>query len=255
MASHPTASLDVDAPHAHGAAAPHGTHATGGHPDDGHGSAHAPHLKHYFVSSEQQFDAAKMGMWLFLMTEILLFSGMFVGYAVFRIWYPETFEACAHVLDTQLGFYNTLVLLASSFTMAMAINRIQNGDQKKTTLYLLATIAGALIFLTVKYFEYTSKFHGGVFPGDRFAPHGEHYGYLADVPHAMQFFGLYFMSTGIHAVHIIAGVIVLTWITIRNMKGHFSAEWYTPVELGGLYWHLVDIIWIFLFPLLYLIHG
>lgn len=249
MASHPTASIDVEAPHPHGATA--GAH---GHADDGHGHAHPPHLQHYFVSSEQQFDAAKMGMWLFLMTEILLFSGMFVAYAVFRVWYPETFEACAGALDTWLGFGNTLVLLASSWTMAMAINRIQNGDQKQTTLYLLATIAGALFFLGVKYIEYTGKFHGGVYPGEAFAPTGDHYGYLADVPYAKQFFGIYFMATGIHAVHIIAGVIVLAWILMRNMKGHFSSEWYTPVELGGLYWHLVDIIWIFLFPLLYLIH-
>lgn len=247
MAQHSTAvaTLDVDAPHGHGAV---------GHPDDGHGHAHPPHLQHYFVSSEQQFDAAKMGMWLFLMTEILLFSGMFVGYTVYRVWYPETFKACAHALNTWLGFGNTLVLLASSGTMALAINRIQRGDRKGTTLYLALTILGALIFLGVKYVEYTGKFHGGVYPGTFFNPHGEHYGYLKDVPYAQQFFSLYFVATGIHAIHIIAGVIVLAWVLSRNMRGHFSAEWYTPVELGGLYWHLVDIIWIFLFPLLYLIH-
>ncbi len=239
MASHAPA-LEVDAPHGHGA--------------HDHGHDHPPHLKHYFVSSEQQFDAAKLGMWLFLMTEILLFSGMFVAYTVYRVWHPEVFIAAAHVLDTKMGFINTLVLLASSGTMALAINRIQHDDRKRCTLFLVLTLAGAATFLVIKYFEYTTKFHGGVFPGAAFHPHGEHYGYLATVPYAKQFFSIYFMATGIHALHIIIGMGILTWVLIRNVRGQFSSGWYTPVELGGLYWHLVDIIWIFLFPLLYLIH-
>ena len=240
MAAPTPATLEVESPHLGG---------------DGHGHPHhPPHLKHYFVSSEQQFDAAKLGMWLFLVTEILLFSGMFVGYTVFRVWHPETYEACAHALNTWLGLGNTLVLLFSSFTVALGINRIQRGDQKGLVWCLAATILCALIFLGVKYVEYTEKFHGGVFPGAAFNPVGEHYGYLAAVPYAKQFFSIYFVATGIHAVHIIAGIVVLGWILSRAIRGHFSSAWYTPVELGGLYWHLVDIIWIFLFPLLYLIH-
>jgi cytochrome c oxidase subunit III len=240
MASHAPDTLAVDAPHGHGHHAP--------------GHDHPPHLQHHFVSSEQQFDAAKLGMWLFLMTEILLFSGMFVAYTVYRVWHPEVFEAAAHVLDTTMGAFNTLVLLASSLTMALAINRIQHDDRKGCTRYLALTLLGALIFLVVKYFEYTSKFHGGVYAGTAFNPTGEHYGYLADVPYAQQFFSIYYMATGIHASHILVGMGILIWVMIRNMKGHFSSGWYTPVELGGLFWHLVDIIWIFLFPLLYLIH-
>lgn len=244
MALPTTASLDVESPLVH--APDHG------HGGDGHG--HPTHLQHHFVSSEQQFDAAKLGMWLFLATEILLFSGMFVAYTVFRVWHPEVFQEAAHVLDTRMGLFNTLVLLASSFTVAMAINSIQRDDQKACVRYLLLTIAGALIFLVVKYFEYSSKIAHGVVPGTNFAPHGEHYAYLADVRYAKQFFSIYYVATGIHAVHIIAGIGILTWLTIKAKAGRFSSAWYTPVELGGLYWHIVDIIWIFLFPLLYLIH-
>ena len=216
--------------------------------------AHPPHLQHHFVSSEQQFDAAKMGMWLFLATEILLFSGMFVTYAVFRVLYPETYEACASALNTMQGAFNTLVLLGSSLTVALAINCIQRDDQKGLQRNLLLTLLGATIFLVVKYFEYTHKFHGGIYPGLAFHPYGPEFEHLASVPYARQFFSLYYVSTGIHAVHIIAGMIVLTWVYLKARKGTFSSSYYTHVELGGLYWHLVDVIWIFLFPLLYLIH-
>ena len=224
------------------------------HGDDAHAHAHPPHLQHHFVSSEQQFDAAKMGMWLFLATEILLFSGMFVSYAVFRVLYPETYEACASALNTMQGAFNTLVLLGSSLTVALAINCIQRDDQKGLKRNLLLTLLGATIFLVVKYFEYTHKFHGGIFPGLAFHPYGPEFEHLATVPYARQFFSLYYVSTGIHAIHIIAGMIVLFWVYLKARKGTFSSSYYTHVELGGLYWHLVDVIWIFLFPLLYLIH-
>ncbi|MFQ5568829.1 MAG: cytochrome c oxidase subunit 3 family protein [Rhodothermales bacterium] len=217
---------------------------------------HPPHLHHHFVSSEQQFDASKMGMWLFLITEILLFSGMFVAYAVYRVWHPEVFASSSELLDWRLGGLNTLVLLASSLTVALSIHYVQQGDRKKMIINLLLTIAFAAVFMIVKYFEYTGKFAHGVFPGGNFAPHGESNGVsYADYafPYAPQFFSIYFVMTGIHGLHVLVGMGVFTWIVSRAWRGHFSREYYTPVELTGLYWHLVDIIWIFLFPLLYLI--
>jgi len=212
---------------------------------------HPPHLQHHFVSSEQQFDAAKMGMWLFLITEVLLFSGMFVAYTVYRVWHPEVFAGVSSLLDWRLGGLNTLVLLASSFTVALGIHYAQTDNKKGLVINLIITIVCALIFMTVKYFEYTGKFAHGIFPGAHYHPHGDYAQF--DIPYAPQFFSIYFVMTGIHGFHVLVGIGIFTWITIRAAKGHFNSEYYTPVELSGLYWHLVDIIWIFLFPLLYLI--
>jgi cytochrome c oxidase subunit 3 len=218
--------------------------------DEGH-DHHPPHLKHYFVSSEQQFDAAKLGMWLFLITEILLFSGMFVAYTVYRVWHPEVFELGATALNPWLGGANTIVLLFSSFTVASAIHYIQKGDQRKLMINLALTILCASIFMVIKYFEYTSKFSHGIFPGAHLDGHGEYAIY--NVPYAAQFFSIYFVMTGIHGVHVLVGMGMFGWLLSRAARGHFTAEWYTPIELTGLYWHIVDIIWIFLFPLMYLI--
>ena len=213
---------------------------------------HAPHLQHHFVSSEQQFDSAKLGMWLFLITEILLFSGMFVAYTVYRVWHPEVFDLASTALDWRMGGFNTIVLLGSSLTVALSIHCAQVNDQKGLVRNLVITVLLAGVFMVVKYFEYTAKFEHGIFPGGNFAPHGEHYAEL-DVPFAAQFFSIYFVMTGIHGVHVLVGMGVISWVAYRAYKGAFSSEWYTPVELTGLYWHLVDIIWIFLFPLMYLI--
>ncbi len=212
-----------------------------------------PKLQHHFVSMEQQFDASKFGMWLFLVTEILLFSGMFVAYTVYRVWHPEVFEALSTALDWRLGGVNTLVLLASSFTVALSIHHIQNDNQRAMVINILLTILFAGVFMFIKYLEYSGKFSHGVFPGEAYAPFGDHYGHYADVPYAPQFFSIYFVMTGIHGVHVLIGMGVFAWIAIKGSQGLFSSEYYTPVELTGLYWHLVDIIWIFLFPLLYLI--
>ncbi len=214
---------------------------------------HPPHLEHHFVSSEQQFDSAKLGMWIFLMTEILLFSAMFVAYTVYRTWHPEAFAEASHTLDWVLGGINTIVLLGSSFTVALSIHYAQKDDRKKVVLMLLITLVCAFAFLGIKYVEYSTKFAHGVYPAGFFEPHGEHYAYLANIPYVEQFFSLYFVMTGIHGVHVLIGIGLISWVAYRAWKGHFSSEWYTPVELTGLYWHLVDIIWIFLFPLLYLI--
>lgn len=217
---------------------------------------HPAHLQHHFVSSEQQFDAAKMGMWLFLITEILLFSGMFVAYTVYRVWHPEVFAQSADLLDWRLGGLNTVVLLLSSFTVAYGITRIQRGDQKGLMINLVITLVCAAAFMVVKYFEYTGKFAVGIFPGAGFAPVGVYHGHELshyDIPYAPQFFSIYFVMTGIHGVHVLVGMGIFTWLLVKAKRGRFTSEYYTPVELSGLYWHLVDIIWIFLFPLLYLI--
>jgi cytochrome c oxidase subunit 3 len=218
---------------------------------------HPAHLQHHFVSSEQQFDSAKLGMWIFLITEILLFSGMFVAYTVFRQWHPETFAAASATLDWTLGATNTLVLLGSSFTVALAIHFAQRDNKKMLVANLGLTLLLAGVFLVIKYIEYTSKFEHGVYLGTAFDPHGVahgvDYGALASVPYAQQFFSIYFVMTGIHGVHVLVGMGVFTWLLIKALRGRYSSEYYTPVELGGLYWHLVDIVWIFLFPLLYLV--
>jgi len=196
-----------------------------------------------------------MGMWLFLVTEILLFSGMFVAYVVYRTWHPEVFLLSSELLNPFMGGLNTLVLLASSFTVALGIHYAQKDNKKGLVINLVLTFLFALTFLVVKYFEYTAKFEHGIFPGAAFDPHGVSHGVdyaMYNVPYAKQFFSIYFVMTGIHGFHVLVGMGLFTWITIRAVKGEFSSEYYTPVENCGLYWHLVDIIWIFLFPLLYL---
>ena len=231
------------------------TAVTAASPPEAH-AHHPPHLHHHFVSSNQQFDAAKMGMWLFLITEVLLFSGMFVAYTVYRVWHPEVFDNASELLDWRLGGLNTLVLLASSFTVALSIHFAQKNEKEKVVVLLLLTLLCAVAFMVVKYFEYTGKFAHGVFPGASYAPHGEDHGVNYadyDFPYAAQFFSIYFVMTGIHGFHVLVGMGLFTWLVTRVIRGHFSAEYYTPIELTGLYWHLVDIIWIFLFPLLYLI--
>ena len=228
-----TATQTVDAPH--GA--------------EEHEHHHPPHLQHHFVSSEQQFDAAKLGMWLFLITEILLFSAMFVAYTVFRMWHPEAFAVASTELDWVMGGTNTLVLLASSLTVALSIHYAQKDEQRKVVISLIITLLLAATFLVIKYFEYTTKFSHGIYPGEMFNSHDPH----LNIPYVAQFFSIYFVMTGIHGVHVVLGMGFISWIAIRAYRGDFSSSWYTPIEMAGLYWHLVDIIWIFLFPLLYLI--
>jgi cytochrome c oxidase subunit 3 len=232
--------------------------AADGHAGEGH-DAHGHHgpkwLAHHFDTPAQQFDAAKLGMWVFLAQELLFFSGLFVAYGVYRSWYPEMFKAASHQLDKIMGGTNTIVLLFSSFTAAMAVRSSQLGKVKETGRYLLVTIACAFGFLIIKFFEYRHKFEGGLLPGRFYHPHVEHL--VAGSPPLPQntgsFFSIYFMMTGVHGLHVIIGIGVMIWIYLRNQRGDFSKEFFTPVDLVALYWHLVDLVWIYLFPLLYLI--
>ncbi len=293
-------------------------------------SGHAEHpswLQHHFDTAEQQFAAGKMGMWLFLATEVLLFAGLFCAYTVYRSNHPEIFVYAHQFLDPNMGALNTCVLLFSSLTVAWAVRASQLGQQRLTMALLAITILCGFGFMSIKYIEYSHKWKHGLLWGTRYVPEqhvetgghgeppeievvhqdagevehgidgtavvvheeanltpgqiiipedertklataaigplglapevskdevaGEHAEVAPDNVHI--FFGIYFGMTGLHGIHVLAGMIMLTWLLIRTARGHFSPEYFTPIDLGALYWHLVDLIWIFLFPLLYLI--
>jgi cytochrome c oxidase subunit III len=313
-------------------------------------SGHAKELAHHFENLEDQHESGKQGMWLFLATEVLLFGGLFCAYAVYRSLHPEVFVYAHQYLDKVLGGINTVVLIASSLTMALAVRAAQLGKKKHLVLFLALTLLGACGFLGIKYVEYSHKWHLGLLPGihyapvedshatesrahpdggkppldssptlsespdhdslnvvepesevaeaddatlatdaeaevvelDEPAPEDEAYAPPtteldaggtapaglasatadADDSHGPSeeprlvhlFFSIYFLMTGLHGIHVLAGMGVITWVMIRAARGHFRPDYYTPVENVGLYWHIVDLIWIFLFPLLYLIH-
>lgn len=299
------------------------THSAAGHGDH---TYHPKSLAHHFDTPEQQIASGKLGMWLFLATEILLFGGLFCFYTVFRTLYPEVFTYAHQFLDKKWGAVNTCILLFSSLTMAWGVRAAQLGQQGTLRVMLILTLLCACGFLAVKYIEYSHKIHEGYLPGPSYyegapqreqhaaggthgpasaaehpagqpaghepatqpggheqpapaaggagttipkpgtglegivhkpmptetkeeshAPHGK------EPPNPHLFFGIYFLMTGLHGLHVVAGMAVLTWLLIRAFKGHFGPEYNEPVDLGGLYWHLVDLIWIFLFPLLYLV--
>lgn len=298
----------------------HGATAVAGH-DDEHGHVHhSPHLAHHFDSPEQQFMGAKLGMWVFLGTEVLMFGGLFCAYSVYRRSHPQVFEfAAQEYLSTKLGALNTIVLITSSLTMAWGVRCAQLTQTKGLVVCLILTLLGAAGFLVVKSVEYHHKWveHVWVGSSNRYYGAGQHtvknipppppniispdnYSdgnaqsadaaqirpfmtgpagidpeYLrkdqasavrgevktltfddlstADQKNVLTFFSIYFLMTGLHGIHVIVGMGLITWILIRALKGEFSSEFFTPVDLIGLYWHLVDLIWIFLFPLLYLI--
>ncbi len=206
-------------------------------------------FQHHFASPGQQLSAAKLGMWLFLAQEVLFFSGIFVAYGIYRTHHPEAFSIGSHLLDWKLGGLNTVVLLFSSLTAALAVRSSRIGDTRATSRYLLLTIICACIFLVVKYFEYSAKFSHGLLPGKFFDPHD-----AGDLPyHVRSFFGIYFVATGVHGLHVLIGIGYFIFLLVRNNQGRFSPAYNTPIDMGALYWHLVDLIWIYLFPLLYLI--
>ena len=212
-----------------------------------HAHAHHPAQQHHFETLQQQAEASTLGMWLFLVTEVMFFGGLFTAYLIYRLWYPEAWAEGSRELDIQLGGFNTIVLIGSSLTMAMAVRAAQTGRRMTTVVQLIATMLLGLVFLVVKFFEYKHKYDLNHIPGANFHFEG---------PHADQveiFISLYFAMTGLHALHMLIGFGLMSVITWMAWKGRFSREWYTPVEMSGLYWHFVDIVWIFLFPLLYLV--
>ncbi len=295
--------------------------------------AHDPHLAHHFSSPQQQFESGKLGMWLFLATEVLFFGGLFCAYAVYRANHPDVFVH-AHVhLDKKLGAFNTVVLLASSLTMAWAVRCSQLGQRRGLVLHLMLTLLLSFVFLCVKYVEYKAKWEHGLLWASQYTYHGEGHadegdsppldegtssapaptptptptpappaaadsastatlpapldertafeersslpapaaapGGLAELDEGDEpaldsqrrtaanlhiFFKVYFGMTGLHAIHVLAGMALILWLIVRSIRGDFHPGYFLPVDLVGLYWHLVDLIWIYLFPLLYLIH-
>jgi cytochrome c oxidase subunit 3 len=193
-------------------------------------------------------------MWIFLATEILMFSGLFLAYFFIRSSYPEMVLHAHESLDKIMGAINTVVLISSSLTMALAVRSAQTNQRQLTNTYLLGTLAFAATFMVIKYLEYTAKIEHGTLPTAFYAQHLEDGSILAPWYGGNQmFFGIYFVMTGLHGLHVVVGMGLITWMIIRNSRGEFSSRFYTPVENVGLYWHLVDLIWIFLFPLLYLV--
>lgn len=204
---------------------------------------------HHWRNARDEAEAAKLGMWLFLGTEILLFAGFFCAYAVFRMWYPENWhDASRHYLSWQIGAANTAVLLLSSFTIVMAIRGAQTNRRGMLLINLFITNLCALFFLVVKLgWEYWPKIQQGKLPGGYFTypdPHGA-YDHI--------FMSIYWISTATHGFHVLVGIFFITWCMWKGMKGHYGPKHYTSLENVGLYWHIVDVIWIFLFPLLYLV--
>jgi cytochrome c oxidase subunit 3 len=262
------------------------------------------HLAHHFESPKQQFESGKLGMWLFLATELLMFGGLFCAYAIYRGNHPEIFVYGHRFLDVKWGGINTLVLICSSFTMAWGVRCAQLGQKRRLILMLCLTLACASTFMAIKYVEYSHKIRAGLLWGKNFEPnehayHSEEGRAHAESPqpapflgssaqgesgstipraapspsglkssnlpnndHSMPampknahiFFGIYFAMTGLHGIHVLAGMIVIGWLIVGATAGRFGPHYFTPVDLVGLYWHVVDLIWIFLFPLLYLIH-
>lgn len=228
---------------------------------------------HHFDNAEQEFEASKLGIWLFLCTEILMFGGLFVGYIYYSGKYPEVFEAGSKFLDWKLGAINTAVLLLSSYTIAIAIRNLQLNQRSAAIRNMAITILCGFAFMGIKYKEYSHKFHQGLYPGKYFnyQPHhgsaehasvdshasettAHHEGETSKLPKNIpMYFSFYFIMTGVHGTHVIIGMGLILWVLIRTYRGEFGPEFYTPVEGAALFWHLVDLVWIYLFPLLYLI--
>jgi cytochrome c oxidase subunit 3 len=206
-----------------------------------------PVVAPYFSDVEQQRQANMLGMWVFLATEVMFFGGIFIAYAAYRLAYPEAFAEASRELNIVLSTINTFVLLGSSLMMALAVHSAQTDKKKALVTFLLLTILLGLIFLGVKVVEYGEKFEHHLVPGPNFIFEGPH------TNQAQIFFSLYFATTGLHAIHMIIGVGVLLYFTYKALRHHFSSLNYDPVEMVGLYWHFVDIVWVFIFPLYYLI--
>jgi len=215
-------------------------------------------LQHHFADMEQQQETSTFGMWMFLLTEIMFFGGLFTAYLVYRSSYYQAFVEGSQKMDIRWGATNTAVLICSSLTMALGVRAAQTGKRKLMVWLLLATIGFGLMFLGIKGIEYHEHWEHHEFPGPNF--HFETIDKTAgtDPAHTEIYFSLYWAMTGLHATHMVVGVGLVAWLVILGMRGAFTPSYFTPVEIIGLYWHFVDLVWIYLFPLLYLIskkHG
>ena len=215
-----------------------------------HAAEHPPYLAHHFSDIEQQNEAGTLGMWLFLVTEIMFFGGLFASYAIYRHQWFAGFREGSHLLDWHFGAMNTAVLIGSSLTMALAVRSAQLNRRKALIGFLVLTILLGLVFLGVKFnFEWIHDYHEHLVPGMGFSHPGPH------EPAIQLFFCFYFFMTGLHALHMIVGVGIMAVLIGMAARGKFDGGHYSPIEVSGLYWHFVDIVWIFLFPLLYLVGG
>jgi cytochrome c oxidase subunit 3 len=217
---------------------------------------HNPELRHHFADMEQQKHAASLGMWLFLGTEVMFFGGMFLAYLIYRRWYYPEFVVASNSLNLPIGAVNTAVLICSSLSVALAIRAAQTNKRMQTVVMLVLTLVFGLAFLGVKAYEWREKFVEHHVPGTTFHFEGAMPGHpevKINPEHAQVFFSMYFAMTGMHALHMIIGVGIFIWLIYQAWKGRFNSEYYTPLENSGLYWHFVDVIWIYLFPLFYLI--
>jgi cytochrome c oxidase subunit 3 len=235
--------------------------------DDGHD--HPEWLAHHFETPEQQFEAGKFGMWVFLVTEVLFFSGLFCAYTYYRGSHPEMFIDAHFFLSTKMGAINTVVLILSSFTMATAVRNAQMENRKWLIRNLVITLVCAFGFLVIKAFEYSHKLHIGLKWGSSYSPNADalkEYNEamvtagrpvvdnISQLPDLHQFFSIYYCMTGLHGIHVVLGIVAISLLLRRAIRGDFNRYYFTAVDGVGLYWHLVDLIWIFLFPLMYLIH-
>jgi cytochrome c oxidase subunit III len=222
-----------------------------------HEEQHHPELLHHFAEPQQQEDSASLGMWIFLGTEVMFFGGLFCAYLIYRLAYFGDFAAASQTLSWKLGATNTAVLICSSLTVVFAVYAAQQGKRTMLIGSLVLTIILGFAFLGIKATEYAEKFEKHHVPGPSFqfdnVPVPGHPDQMANRGHAQIYFALYFIMTGLHALHMIIGIGFFTWLLFAAWRGRFTPEYNTPVEMGGLYWHFVDIVWIYLFPLLYLI--
>lgn len=216
-----------------------------------------PALLHHFATEGQQRDSASLGMWVFLATEVMFFGGLFCAYLIYREWYFGDFGAASKSINARFGATNTAVLICSSLTVVLAIWAAQTSRRALMIAMLVLTMLFGVTFLGIKAVEYKDKFEEHHVPGASFSfdhvPIPGHPDQYANPQHAQIFFSLYFIMTGLHALHMVVGLGIFSWLLIMAWRGRFTPEYYTPLEMGGLYWHFVDIVWIYLFPLLYLI--
>lgn len=215
-------------------------------------AANDPSHMHHFQSADHQFVTTKQGVWVFMLSEILMFGGLFVAYFIFHNKFPETFHEGSQMLDWKLGAVNTVVLLLSSYTMANAIHQLQSGKSKLASTNLWITFFCAMAFMVVKYIEYSHKFHVGTLPG-KFFNITEHADHVVQNANLAMFYSFYFVMTGLHGIHVLVGMGMIFWMIRRVNRGYYNSHYYTGVEGVGLYWHVVDLVWIYLFPLLYLV--